>query len=147
MPGEHLRPGPADDVAAAEQFLMNLPAPWTPWPQTARSLAPVLATTAAARGWHLGTALRAQLTDRPDGIRSHPAVLSARIRQLPNRPPPARCASCGAPGSLVHANGQSPRPVCVPCATVPAGPPSADPAAQAAAVRSAIRAGRRARRR
>lgn len=142
MPGDHLRPSPADDVAAAEEFLLSLPAPWTPWPQTARRLAPTLANTARARGWILGTALRAQLTDRPHGIRSHSAVLDARIRQLPRRPPPTQCRRCGAAGSVVHTTELRPVPLCVPCATAQDDPPAADPAARADDVRAALRAGR-----
>ncbi|MEV7442024.1 hypothetical protein AB0O22_12830 [Streptomyces sp. NPDC091204] len=148
---------PGTSLTAAATFLLDLPAPWTPWPGAAQSLAPVLRDTARARGWPLGPALRELLTAWPDGVRSHEAVLAARIRRLPTRTRAAapsttarstgtstsRCARCGQAGSVVHASARWPRPVCIRCATTAAGPPAADPAAHAAAARAALRYGRR----
>ncbi|MFE9793534.1 hypothetical protein ACFYRL_17550 [Streptomyces goshikiensis] len=149
---------PGASLTAAATFLLDLPAPWTPWPGVAQSLAPALRDTAHARGWPLGPALRDLLTAWPDGIRSHESVLAARIRRLPTRsrvtaPTTAtarsrdtsasRCARCGRAGSVVHASARWPRPVCIRCATSSAGPPAADPASHAAAARAALRYGRR----
>ncbi|MFJ6481144.1 hypothetical protein ACIQK6_13620 [Streptomyces sp. NPDC091682] len=149
---------PGATLTAAATFLRTLPEPWAPQPGTAWALAPALRDTARARGWTLGPDLRDLLTSWPDGIRSHEAVLAARIRRLPTRTRAAapstatarstdtstsRCARCGRAGSVVHASSRWPRPVCIRCATAAAGPPAADPAAHAAAARAALRYGRR----
>lgn len=134
-------PAPDDtpeDVAAAAAFLLDLPSPWAPWPQYAYVLAPSFLATVRRQGWALDGALRAHLTQRPDGVRSPEAVLTARIERLPYRPAPTRCARCGALGSLVHASGRWPRPVCVPCSTAPDDPPAADLAARKAEAVAAI---------
>ncbi|WP_371592603.1 hypothetical protein [Streptomyces virginiae] len=81
----HPHDSPGTSLTAAAAFLGDLPAPWTPWPAVAQALAPVLRDRAEARGWTLGPALRDLLTAWPDGIRSHEAVLAARIRRLPTR--------------------------------------------------------------
>ncbi|MEU3978232.1 hypothetical protein [Streptomyces bacillaris] len=76
----------AERVEAARQLLLSLTAPWTPDPQTAVRLAPVLAAVTAERGWDLGEALRQQLMSNPGGGQNYAWLLEhKRIAQLPDR--------------------------------------------------------------
>ncbi|MFD3820154.1 hypothetical protein ACFWRZ_34270 [Streptomyces rubiginosohelvolus] len=73
-------------VEEARTLLLSLTAPWTPDPQTAARLAPVLATVTAGRGWDLGEALRQQLMSNPGGGQNYAWLLEhKRIAQLPVR--------------------------------------------------------------
>jgi len=139
MPTAH----PAADHDRAAAFLANLPAPWTLGLVRAHRLAPELLDALDRTGWTLGPKLRAHLTANTDRVRSFPAVLESRIRDLvaPSSAPvpaaPALCFGCGTAASLVHGSGR-----CVRCATAPAGPPCPDPAARAAELRTALRSRR-----
>lgn len=130
---------------AAARFLASLPEPWTPGPIRAHRLAPVLLERLDATGWTLGPKLRAHLTANPQGVRSHGAVLTTRVRDLEppegaKAPPPRpACSTCGSTASLVHGTGR-----CVRCTTSSAAPPASDPAAFAAEVRAALRRTHRA---
>ncbi|MEU5449958.1 hypothetical protein [Streptomyces californicus] len=76
----------AEWVEEARQLLLSLTDPWTPDPQTAVRLAPVLAGITAERGWDLGEALRQQLMSNPGGGQNYAWLLEhKRIAQLPDR--------------------------------------------------------------
>ncbi|MFJ9771198.1 MarR family transcriptional regulator [Kitasatospora sp. NPDC101157] len=75
----------AEETAAAELFLQQLPAPWAAGRRTAARLAPKLLEAAAEQGWDLGQVLVAELTKNPDGIKSFSRVLALRIDDLPLR--------------------------------------------------------------
>lgn len=70
-------------LAAAVDFLEELPTPWRAGRRTAREVAPLLLAAAADQGWELGPELVHQLTQNPGGIRSYPATLKKRIEDLP----------------------------------------------------------------
>lgn len=74
------------DLARAAAFLQALPSPWAPGPKTAAEYAPLLLDRARAQGWAPDAVLAAKLTERPEGIRNHVAVLHARIEDLPKAP-------------------------------------------------------------
>ncbi|EPH46857.1 hypothetical protein ABT390_34050 [Streptomyces aurantiacus] len=77
---------PTDEaVDAAEQFLQELPRPWTAGRVTAKKLAPLLAVAAAEQGWDLDQELVVELTQNPEGVKRFPATLKARIDDLPRR--------------------------------------------------------------
>ncbi|MFH9426386.1 hypothetical protein [Streptomyces sp. NPDC017529] len=91
-----------EQIAAASVFLEELPDPWCAGPATARKLSPKLAAAVAERGWELDDALVRKLTYNPDGIRSFPKVLAARIDDLPrkgsrSRKPPGQRSNNGVP--------------------------------------------------
>ncbi|MFI0218812.1 hypothetical protein [Streptomyces lydicus] len=74
-----------EQIAAAMDFLQELPEPWQAGPTTAKKLAPTLATIAAERSWKLDDALAKKLTKNPGGIRSYAKVLAIRIQDLPHK--------------------------------------------------------------
>ncbi|MFI0220170.1 hypothetical protein [Streptomyces lydicus] len=74
-----------EQIAAAMDFLQELPEPWQAGPRTAKKLAPTLATIAAERSWKLDDTLAKKLTENPGGIRSYPKVLAIRIQDLPHK--------------------------------------------------------------
>lgn len=103
-------PGPAGreqidlDLAAATEFLQNLPAPWSIGRVTAKAYAPNLLTVIAEQGWHLDETLAAKLTENAQGINNHRSVLRIRIGDLPKaprdtprkgQPLPPWCGQCG----------------------------------------------------
>ncbi|MFD6479319.1 hypothetical protein ACFWEH_38070 [Streptomyces anulatus] len=76
----------AEQVEEARKLLLSLTNPWTPDPQTAARLAPVLAAVTAERGWDLGEALRQQLMSNPGGGQNYTWLLEhKRIAALPDR--------------------------------------------------------------
>ena len=84
----------------ARKLLLSLTAPWSPDPQTAVRLAPVLAAVTAERGWELGEALRQQLMSNPGGGQNYAWLLEhKRIAALPDR-------------SAVRKAQQAPAPAC-----------------------------------
>lgn len=103
-------PGPAGrepidlDLAAATEFLQNLPAPWAVGRVTAKGIAPLLLEAITEQGWHLDEHLAAKLTENPDGIKRHSSILRMRIGDLPKAPRdaprksnslPPWCGQCG----------------------------------------------------
>jgi hypothetical protein len=71
----------------AEQFLMNLPSPWTAGRKTARELAPLLLERISEQGWDLGGDLMQWLARDLGPVRTtHASVLRARIDDLPKKP-------------------------------------------------------------
>lgn len=103
-------PGPAGreqidlDLAAATEFLQNLPAPWSVGRVTAKAYAPNLLAVIAEQGWRLDETLAAKLTENPQGINNHRSVLRIRIGDLPKAPRddprkgptlPRWCGQCG----------------------------------------------------
>jgi hypothetical protein len=82
-----------ETLAAAIEFLTNLPAPWTVGQVTAKAYAPELIQAAEAQGWRLDDALVAKLTENPQGINRHRSVLRIRINDLPKAPPPKAAKS------------------------------------------------------
>ncbi|TXR91746.1 hypothetical protein EAO73_35775 [Streptomyces sp. col6] len=77
---------PATDaaaVAAAAEFLAELPGRWACGRRTAAEFAPLLAEAVQAQGWELGTDLVQHLTRRPPARRSITTVLRDRIDDLP----------------------------------------------------------------
>lgn len=72
--------------AAAVEFLMNLPAPWSIGRVTAKAYAPELLQALEAQGWRLDDQLAAKLTENPQGINRHRSVLRVRINDLPKAP-------------------------------------------------------------
>ena len=93
------------DLAAAVEFLMNLPAPWGLGRVTAKGTAPLLLEAIAEQGWRLDDELVAQLTHTPDGVKRPSSVLRIRIGDLPRARKPAQaktrsslpswCGQCG----------------------------------------------------
>ena len=79
---------PDEALVAAIEFLTNLSAPWTVGPVTAKAHAPELLRMIAKQGWQLDDALAAKLTENPEGINNHRAILRHRINDLPKAPPP-----------------------------------------------------------
>ncbi|MFF0199065.1 hypothetical protein ACFYT5_39815 [Streptomyces anulatus] len=99
----------AEQVEEARKLLLSLTSPWTPDPQTAARLAPVLAAVTAERGWDLGEALRQQLMSNPGGGQNYTWLLEhKRIAALPARSAPASsaerswCGQCPPPGHHDH---------------------------------------------
>ena len=94
-----------DTLAAAVEFLMNLPAPWGLGRVTAKGTAPLLLEAIAEQGWQLDDELVAQLTHSPDGVKRPSSVLRIRIGDLPRARKPAQtktrpslppwCGQCG----------------------------------------------------
>ncbi|WBP92181.1 hypothetical protein [Kitasatospora cathayae] len=74
-------------VAAAADFLQDLPRPWTVGRDSAHKLAPLLADVVVAQGWELDEELVAELTANPGGIQRYASVLPKRIKDLPRRQP------------------------------------------------------------
>ncbi|MFD5728335.1 hypothetical protein ACFWMT_19890 [Streptomyces sp. NPDC058368] len=70
-------------VAAAEEFLAELPGRWACGRRTAAEFAPLLAEAVLAQGWELGADLVQQLTRRAPARRSITSVLRDRIEDLP----------------------------------------------------------------
>lgn len=109
--------GGEDPTERAIEFLEQLPQPWTLGRVTAKAYAPNLITRAAERHWELDTALAAELTKDPGGIRSYREVLRSRIDDLAYRQRPALphsnqkpCAVCGTTERRLADNG-----ICPPC--------------------------------
>lgn len=73
-----------ESVAAAEEFLQDMPAPWAVGRTTARRYAPILAESAESQGWELDEALVRELTKGPMP-RSPQAALKIRIQDLVRR--------------------------------------------------------------
>jgi hypothetical protein len=103
-PGEAGSKPSNDDITAAVDFLLNLPAPWTVGRVTAKALAPDLIEAITEQGWHLDETLAVKLTENPQGINNHRSVLRIRIGDLPKAPRdaprkgsnlPAWCGQCG----------------------------------------------------
>ncbi|MFM9656790.1 hypothetical protein [Streptomyces scabiei] len=93
-----------EELAAAVDFLMNLPAPWAVGRVTAKANAPLLLEAITEQGWHLDEQLAAKLTENPNGINRHSSVLRIRIGDLPKAPQqtprsgptlPRWCGQCG----------------------------------------------------
>jgi hypothetical protein len=80
-------------LAAARDFLEELPAPWRAGRKTARDLAPLLLEASIDQGWELGPELVRHLTRNPGGVRSYPATLKSRIADLPRVTKPRRAGS------------------------------------------------------
>lgn len=93
------------DLAAATEFILNLPEPWSVGRITAKAYAQLLLEVAPAQGWQLDEHLAAKLTERPNGINRHTSVLRTRISDLPKAPQqpaakrgsslPRWCGICG----------------------------------------------------
>jgi hypothetical protein len=99
----------------AEQFLMNLPAPWTAGRKTARELAQLLLERISEQGWDLDGDLAAELTKNPGGIKNYRSVLPVRIDDLPKKPTaktraspslPPWCGECGGGNSAAETIGR-----------------------------------------
>ncbi|MFF3975062.1 hypothetical protein ACFYZ6_35145 [Streptomyces rubiginosohelvolus] len=94
---------PAERVEEARKLLLSLSAPWTPDPQTAVRLAPVLAAVTVERGWELGEALRQQLMSNPGGGQNYAWLLEhKRIAQLPDRSAARKAQQAPAPACERH---------------------------------------------
>ncbi|MEV6533648.1 hypothetical protein AB0M86_29320 [Streptomyces sp. NPDC051639] len=77
---------PVEQVARARALLGSLSAPWAIGPGEADRLAPLLAATAAERGWEFGEELRQQLMSNPGGGSNYLWLLEhKRIQALPVR--------------------------------------------------------------
>ncbi|MEV5605723.1 hypothetical protein AB0L33_30235 [Streptomyces sp. NPDC052299] len=77
---------PATDataIAAASEFLAELPGHWACGRRTAAEFAPLLAEAVQAQGWELGADLVQQLTRRASARRGITSVLRERIEDLP----------------------------------------------------------------
>lgn len=95
----------APAIAAAVDFLMNLPEPWALGRITAKATAPLLLEAVDEQGWRLDEHLIAKLTENPDGVKRPSSVLRIRIGDLPKAPQPAAakpgpslppwCRGCG----------------------------------------------------
>ncbi|MFI1104948.1 hypothetical protein [Streptomyces melanogenes] len=72
-----------EPVAAAEEFLAELPGRWACGRRTAAALASLLAESVERQGWTLGEELVDELTRRVPGRRDTAAVLRDRIEDLP----------------------------------------------------------------
>ncbi|MEV2264538.1 hypothetical protein AB0J13_38550 [Streptomyces anulatus] len=70
-------------VAAAAEFLAELPGKWARGRKSAGELAPLLAEAVAAQGWELGSDLVQLLTRQVAGRRSALSALRDRIEDLP----------------------------------------------------------------
>ena len=81
------------DLAAAVEFLMNLPAPWAVGRVTAKGTAPLLLEAIAEQGWRLDADLVAKLTENSKGVHRPSSVLRIRINDLPKAPQPAPAKS------------------------------------------------------
>ncbi|MFE2297964.1 hypothetical protein ACFXAW_07185 [Streptomyces sp. NPDC059445] len=75
-------------LAAAVDFLVNLPAPWAVGRVTAKAYAQELLPVIAEQGWRLDRQLADKLTANPGGINNHRSVLRIRINDLPKAPQP-----------------------------------------------------------
>lgn len=116
---------PQDPQQAAASFLRDLPTPWAVGKVTADALAPLLLQSLAETGWNLNADLAKKLTEKPDGINNHRAILRIRITDLPKRPHvsvvralPDWCGLC-AGGDPNAKNDPSLRWVDTPDGTVP----------------------------
>ncbi|MFH8410378.1 hypothetical protein ACH4FX_37230 [Streptomyces sp. NPDC018019] len=98
----------AKAIAAAEEFLQELPAPWAVGRPTAKRYAPLLVESTRAQGWDLDDALVAELIkgERPNNPQG---ALKARIENLVRRHRAAATATV--PGQI--------RPVEQPAAVLP----------------------------
>lgn len=77
---------PVEGLAAARELLLSLTGPWKVADTEADRLAPLLATTATARGWGFGEELRQQLMSNPGGGQNYLWLLEhRRIATLPDR--------------------------------------------------------------
>ncbi len=102
---------PAAAVAAAAEFLAELPGRWACGRKSAAELAPFLAEAVVAQGWALGEALVQQLTSRRIPSRKMPSqVLAEQIEDLPRYQAAARKAPAAAhrPGRERPAPGRIP---------------------------------------
>ncbi|MET9535574.1 hypothetical protein ABZY02_34330 [Streptomyces sp. NPDC006649] len=89
---EHQEPAPLPEgvsperVEEARAFLLTLTGPWALGPQTAKRLAPLLASVSAERGWAFDERLRQQLMANPGGGQNYEWLLeNRRIATLPDR--------------------------------------------------------------
>jgi hypothetical protein len=102
---EEVTPPTSELLAEATSLLLALDHPWRVGRRTATALAPLTAAALAA-GWTRET-LAVHLAANPQGVRSYPAVLRARLADLPApprrrdilQPPPRRrlpawCGEC-----------------------------------------------------
>ncbi|MCZ4103197.1 hypothetical protein [Streptomyces sp. H39-C1] len=134
-------PTPAE-LAAAFDFLSNLPGDWAVGYGKARKYSPLLLSIAWVQGWELGPALAAKLTEyRPGTIYNHAATLGTRIKEL-TRFRPAAAVAPAPVGSADQPCPQHPfraAAQCVPCGAgtespAPAtGPIAVDPEIEKAA--------------
>ncbi|MGW0960754.1 hypothetical protein ACWD4K_17330 [Streptomyces gelaticus] len=74
-----------EQLAAAVEFLQELPGPWAVGRVTAQRYAPLLVESATAQGWELDDFLAAELTKNPGGAHNPQAALKTRIRDLVRR--------------------------------------------------------------
>ncbi|MFI9588281.1 hypothetical protein ACIHCQ_42355 [Streptomyces sp. NPDC052236] len=110
-------------VAAAAEFLADLPGRWACGRKTVRELAPLLAEVTAEQRWEIGPELLVQLTQNPGGIRSFPATLKSRIEDLPRyRRGAVHQTGPVADPCPVHPGREA--ATCVPCRSVPEFEPS-----------------------
>lgn len=80
-------------LAAAVDFLMNLPAPWPVGRVSAKAMAPLLIEAITEQGWRLDADLVAKLTENAAGVHRPMSVLRIRIGDLPKAPKPAAAKS------------------------------------------------------
>jgi hypothetical protein len=95
----------SEDLAAAVEFLMNLPAPWPLGRVSAKGIAPLLLEAITEQGWKLDEDLVARLTENAKDVRRPMSVLRIRISDLPKAPQsapaksgsslPSWCGRCG----------------------------------------------------
>ncbi|MFB7293530.1 hypothetical protein [Actinacidiphila glaucinigra] len=98
----------ADELAAAGDFLQELPSPWAVGRPTAARYAPLLLESVRAQGWDLDEDLVRELTKNPDGIRNYGAALKTRIRDLVRRKRSRTPAAGGPPAWRGHLLGDEP---------------------------------------
>lgn len=97
------------DLAAAAEFILNLPEPWSVGRITAKAYARLLLEVAPAQGWRLDEQLAAKLTESPNGINRHTSVLRSRILDLPKAPQqPAAQRGSSLPRWCGHCGGGNP---------------------------------------
>jgi hypothetical protein len=92
-------------LAAAVDFLMNLPEPWPLGRVSAKAMAPLLIEAITEQGWRLDADLIAKLTENAAGVHRPMSVLRIRISDLPKAPQrtatksgsnlPLWCGDCG----------------------------------------------------
>lgn len=92
-------------LAAAVDFLMNLPEPWPLGRVSAKGMAPLLLEAITEQGWRLDADLVAKLTENAAGVHRPMSVLRIRISDLPKAPRratsksgpslPRWCGQCG----------------------------------------------------
>lgn len=137
---EEVTPPAPDELADAAGLLLELDHPWTVGRRTAAALAPLVAAALTA-GWKRPD-LAAHLAANPDGIRSHTAVLRARLGDLPQPPrlrnvphppprhrPPAWCGECSPKSRMIPSPVHAGKFVrCTKCHTGHRGPATTEQA-------------------